>query len=445
MHQLIRQYFGFIVVCCLASAAIGENWSQFRGSNQDGVVTGTKLPVEWGPKTNILWKVKLPGVGWSSPVVWGDRIFITTAETENLRKPNPKFTTFDLGSSAADDVSYRQKVLCYDATNGKKLWVQQCREGLPHIRIHANNTYASETPATDGQRVVAYFGMVGVYCYDLSGKPLWDRDLGSHATQNDWGTGSSPILYGDRVYIQCDNEEASFLVALDKNTGQDVWRVTREEQTNWSTPYLWKNKIRTELVTAGGSQMRSYDPQTGKLLWSMAGSGRTGVTPVADSERLYVDSYQRDSGYKGVLAAIRAGAAGDISLQPDETSNSFVAWSVIIQGCRMASPAICHDCVYLSEEFAGIIRCYDAKTGKEHYRKRVPGAANGFTASALVNGDKVYFIDQRGRTHVIESGPEFKVVAMNKLSEEMCWASPAVVGNRILLRTTGHLFAIGEK
>jgi outer membrane protein assembly factor BamB len=262
--------------------------------------------------------------------------------------------------------------------------------------------------------------------------------------QNDWGSGSSPVLFGNNVYIQCDNEEASFLVALDKKTGQDAWRVAREEQTNWSTPYVWKNKIRTELVTSGGGQMRSYDPETGKLLWFMTGSGRTGVTPVATADLLYVDSYQRDSGHSGVFAAVRPGATGDISLGFGETSNQFVAWSRIINGCRMASPAICRDCVYTLDQFAGIIHCHDAKTGKEHYRKRLPQAANGFTASPLVSGERVYCVDQRGRTHVIEPGPEFKVLARNKLSEEMTWASPAVAGDRILIRTTDHLFAIGK-
>jgi outer membrane protein assembly factor BamB len=269
--------------------------------------------------------------------------------------------------------------------------------------------------------------------------------MGTRATQNDWGTGSSPILLGEKVYIQCDNEEESFLAALDKTTGRDIWRVQREERTNWSTPYIWKNKVRTEMVTAGGGKMRSYDPETGKLLWSMTGSGRTGVTPVADTERLYVDSYQRDSGHTGVLAAIRPGASGDITLGPDQTSNTYVAWSTPIKGCRMASPAICGDYLYVLEQFAGIIHCLDAKTGKEYYRKRVPSAAAGFTASPLIDGEHVFCLDQSGRMHVLQAGPELKRLSLNRLNEEMCWASPAVAGNRIIIRTSGQLFGIGEK
>jgi outer membrane protein assembly factor BamB len=443
--RAISWFVGMIVAMLFAGEAASENWSQFRGANEDGVVSDAKLPIEWGPKNHVLWKVKLPGLGWSQPIVWGEKIFLTTAESDNPTKPDPKFITFDLGEKAPDDVNYRQKVLCLEVATGKTLWERTARDGRPTHRMHINNTYASETPATDGERVVAYFGMSGVYCFDLAGNPLWTRDLGSHSMLNDWGTGSSPIIFGDKVYIQCDNEDASFLVALDKKTGKDAWRVSREEQTNWSTPYIWKNKIRTELVTAGGAQTRSYDPQSGKLLWSITGSGRTATTPVGDADLLYVDSYQRDSGHTGVFAAIRPGASGDISLGFSETNNEFVAWSIILKGCRLSSPAICRDCIYILDQFLGIIHCHDAKTGQEHYRKRMPGSAAGFMASALVSGDKVYCMDQRGRTHVVQAGPELKILALNKLSEEMTWSSPAVIGDRILIRTTGHLFAIGDK
>jgi outer membrane protein assembly factor BamB len=443
--MIIRSLLGICTTLWLTDVVLCEGWPQFRGPNQDGVVSDANLPIEWGPKNQVLWKVDLPGTGWSQPIVWGERIIVTTAETDEQTKPDPKFTTPNIGEKANVDVNYRWKVLCLDAANGKTVWQRTAREGKPTIPTHINNTYASETPVTDGQRLIAYFGMAGVYCYDLAGNPLWTRDLGAHSMMFGWGTGSSPILLGDKVFVQCDNEESSFLVALDKKRGHDVWRVERNEKTNWSTPYVWKNKLRTELVTAGGGQMRSYDPASGKLLWFMNGSGRTATSPTGDAELLYVDSYDRFAGSIGVLAAIRPGASGDISLNGFETTNPQVAWSSTIKAFRASTPTLCRDCLYIPEQFAGVIRCLDAKTGKEHYRKRLPGAAAGFTASALVNGDKIYLTDQRGHTHIIEAGPELKVVAVNKLNEEMCWSSPAVVGNRILIRTTDHLFAIGEK
>jgi outer membrane protein assembly factor BamB len=434
-----------LMMCDFATVALSENWSQFRGADANGVVSEGNLPVTWGHDERVLWKVSLPGNGWSQPVVWGEKIFVTAADTDHQAKPDPKFTTASIGEKAAADVAYRWKVFCLDAASGKTLWEKTAREGRPNVPTHRNNTYASETPATDGERVVAYFGMTGVYCYDFAGNQLWTRDLGTHPTMFGWGTGSSPILFGDKVYVQCDNDEASFIVALDKRTGKDIWRVDRDEQTNWSTPYIWKNKNRTELVTAGGTKFRSYDPESGKLLWSMTGSGRTATSPVGNDDLLYLDSYDRFSGGIGVFAAIRPGASGDISLGFSETSNSHVAWSSLIKGFRVASPVIAKDCVYMLDEFAGVIRCLDAKTGKLHYRKRVPGAAAGFTASALVHGDNVYCTDQRGQTHVIAAGPEFRVIAKNSLNDEMCWASPAVSGNHIFLRTTEHLYAIGTK
>lgn len=455
MRTRVTQLVSFLAVCGVAMQTLSENWSQFRGSNGNGIVSEGELPVTWGVDNQILWKVRLAGVGWSQPIVWGERIFVTTAESDKQSKPDPKQTGPGLGGYAAffsggtvslppPDVKYRWKVLCLDANSGKTLWERTARDGRPTIPIHANNTYASETPATDGERLVAYFGMAGVYCCDLAGNLLWTRDLGAQRMQFGWGTGSSPILFGDKVYIQCDNDEASFLVALDKKTGQDAWRIKRDEKSNWATPYIWKNKSRAELITAGGEQMRSYNPESGQLLWSMKGNGRTATTPVGDAELLYVDSYDRLSGGSGVFAALRPGASGDISLKSNETSNSQVAWSTTIKGYRIASPTLCQGCVYILEQNGGIIRCLDAKTGKEHYRKRLPGAA-GFTASALAHGDKVYCTDQSGRTHVIAAGPEFRVVAKNDLNDEMCWASPAVAGNHIFVRTIDHLYAIGQK
>jgi outer membrane protein assembly factor BamB len=445
MRSLVTSLVTVLFVCHFGFHAVAENWPQFRGANEDGVVQDAKPPMEWDPKTHILWKVKLPGVGWSQPIVWGGKMFITTAESDNQTNPDPKFSTPDPSNSAPSDVNYRQKVLCLDVANGHTLWERTARDGRPTMRTHINNTYATETPVTDGERIVAYFGMAGVYCYDFAGNRLWSRDLGSYPTQNDMGSGSSPILFGDKVYIQCDNEQASFLVALDKKTGNDIWRVDRQEQTNWSTPYIWKNKLRTELIAAGGGRVCSYDPQSGKLLWSMNGSGRTATTPVGTPELLYVDSYTRETGLIGVFAAIRPGAAGDISLKPEQTSNKYVAWSVSIRNIRVSSPVICRDCVYILAQLGAIIRCLDANTGQEYYRERLPGAAAGFTASALASGDKIYCIDQRARTHIIEAGPKLRVLKTNKLNEEMCWASPVAVGERIYVRTVNHLFAIGEQ
>ena len=435
----------------LSSRAAAENWSQFRGENA-GVIDGAQLPLEWSSDKHVVWKVPLPGVGWSQPVVWGDKVFVTTAETEAQTKPAPGargpgisgFAMLFGTDQAPPKESYTWKVMCLDAATGKTIWEQTAREGRPTMKIHPSNTYASETPVTDGERVIAYFGMTGVYCYDLAGNPIWSKDLGAYPTQFGWGTGSSPLLFGDRVYIQCDNDKASFLVALDKKSGDELWRVERDEKSNWSTPYIWKNKARTELVTAGGKQVRSYDPESGELLWSMKGSGRTATTPTGNEQLLFIDSYDRLTGGTGIFLAIRPGASGDISLSGKETSNAHIAWSVPLRGQRVASPMIYRDCVYVLEQNTGIVRCMNAATGEEHFRKRLP-EASGFTASPLANDGKIFCLDQNSKNYVIEAGAELKVVATNSLDGGMCWASPAVAGNRLLIRTVDQLYCIGRE
>jgi outer membrane protein assembly factor BamB len=438
----------------LVTAAVGEEWSQFRGPNRNGAAPDAKLPTEWSADKNIRWKISTAGVGWSQPVIWGDRIFITTAESDAQSKPDPKntgpgvsgFAAFFSGTSYSPDPPtdvYRWKVLCLDATSGNVMWERVAREGPPTIHIHANNTYASETPATDGERLIAYFGMTGVYCYDLTGNLLWQKDLGAYPTQFGWGTGSSPVMFENRVYLQCDNEKSSFIVALDSNNGEPLWRADRDEKSNWSTPFVWRNKLRTELVTAGGNQMRSYDPATGELLWSMKGSGRTATTPVGDEEFVYLDSYDRLTGGSGVLAAVRAGATGDISLTGSKTANEYVAWSARIQAYRIASPVLSKGCLYILENNLGIVRCIDAKTGTEHYRKRLPGAG-GFVASPLTGSSHVYCLDKNAKMTIIDSGPTLNVVASNDLGE-MCWASPAATSEHLLVRTVDHLYCIGVR
>jgi outer membrane protein assembly factor BamB len=448
-----------LVVVAVAAAfgfqvpAWGQNWPQFRGDQANGLAAVPSLPLEWSADKNVAWKAAVPGTGWSQPVVWNGKVFLTTAVSPGQKKPDPKdmspggaFGGLSLllgPSGRPPNRQYQWKVLCLDAATGEVVWEQTAREGRPTIPVHFNNTYATETPATDGERLIAYFGMTGVYCYDLAGKLIWSKELAAYPTQFDWGPASSPALYENSVYVQCDNEKASFLVALDKRTGDELWRAERQERTNWSTPYVWKNKQRTELVVAGGTKMRSYDPASGKLLWEMAASGRTATTPVGDDELLYVDSYDRLTGNRGVLAAIRAGASGDISLPANEVTSEFVVWSTNLTTTRVASPVLAGGCLYSLQEMAGIVRCLDAKTGKEHYRQRLPGAA-GFSASPWASGDKVFCLDQDGQTFVLQAGPEYKLLATNTLGSEMFWASPAVSSDGLFFRGTESLYCVRQ-
>jgi outer membrane protein assembly factor BamB len=353
------------------------------------------------------------------------------------------------------DAVYRWEVYCLDARTGKELWKQVATEAKPRISKFQSNTYATETPVTDGERVYAYFGMTGVFCFDLAGKLLWKVDLGSYPMAMGHGTGSSPALDSGRLFIQCDNEEKSFLVALDARTGKELWRTARPERTGWSTPLVWKNKKRTELVCVGSPRVRSYDPATGKQLWELGGmSGQSKATPVGSDDLLYVGTPGGfggfgmggppggDEGSAGgkPLFAVKAGASGDITLKEGDDSNDGVAWHLAQGWPGTASPLLYEGHLYVLD--SSLLTCYDAKTGKRVYKERLPGA-RGFTSSPWGYAGKVFCLDDNGTTHVVEAGAKFKVLGKNALGE-MTWSSPAVAGGSLFLRTVDHLYCIRD-
>jgi outer membrane protein assembly factor BamB len=341
---------------------------------------------------------------------------------------------------------YHWQVVCLDRNTGKVLWSQQALEGKPRIPIQQSNTYASETPVSDGQRVYAYFGMHGLYCFDFDGKQLWKKDFGAYPTVMGQGPASSPVLDGERLYLQIDNEEKSFLVAVNAETGDELWRVPRDERTNHSSPVVWKNKDRSELVTSGSHKVRSYDPATGKVLWELEIGGRCYSSPVGDADMLYVGSESgmgMNGGGGGGLYAVKAGASGDITLKEHETSNAGVAWSTSRGGPEKASPLIYQGHLYVLRTNGGVLTCYDKTTGKQIYRQRIPGAAAFWTSPWAAEG-KIFCLDDAGTTHVLDAGPEFKVLGTNKLNE-LFWASAAVADGSIYLRGVDNLYCIHTK
>jgi outer membrane protein assembly factor BamB len=462
-----------LLASCLPATGRGEDWPQFRGPNGSATAAESRLPAEWATDKNVAWKVKLPGYGWSSPIVWGDKVFVTTADSEKQQKPSGGFGFggggpggFGRGPRAPDAV-YRWEVYCLSAADGKVLWKQTAAERKPAIPKNPTNTYATETPVTDGERVYAYFGMTGVFCYDLAGKLLWQVDLGAYSMAMGNGTGSSPALDGGRLFIQCDNEDRSFLVALDAKTGKELWRTPRPERTNWCTPLIWKNTQRTEVVCVGSSRARAYDRATGKQLWELGGlGGQNKATPVASADLLYVGSGGGPVGFGGgpgtfkggppgggrfggrgegmgggrPLVAVKPGASGDITLKEGSQSNDGVAWSLPQAGPATPSPLLYGEYLYVLADRGGLVTCHEAKTGKQVYKERIPGA-RGFTSSPLACDGKVYCLDDAGTMHVLQAGPEFKVLGKNAVGE-MCWSSPAVAGGALFLRTVDHLYCI---
>jgi len=383
-------------------------------------------------------------------VVWGDRVFVTTAVLmDKPSKPNTDPADGSAQSSSSPAVGkriqpnadYQWEIYCLDKDSGKVLWMQVATQGKPTIITHSENTYASETPVTDGKRVYAYFGMKGLYCYDFQGKLLWKKDLGVYKMSRDWGTGSSPMIHGGLVYLQIDNEEHSFLVALEGKTGEERWRVPRQEGSNWCTPIIWQNRQRTELVT-GGKTVRGYGPLSGVLWWELnVGGGRSVASPTANRECLYFGTEKRSDG-GGFLFAVKAGASGDITPKPGETTSSGVLWSQSKAGIAFASPLVYQNLVYILERNRGGIKCYDAQTGESIYSERLPGVRT-FWASPWACKDKIFCLDDRGTTHVVQAGREFRILGQNKLNDDF-YASCALTGNSIILRGVESLYCIRE-
>jgi outer membrane protein assembly factor BamB len=417
------------------------NWPQFRGPSA-GVVEDAVLPHTWSTTNNVAWKIEIPGRAWSSPVVWGNRLFLTSAVSEGDAEMPKKGLYFGGNREKPSDKVHRWMVYCIDLASGKILWERIAHKGVPGHPLHIKNTYASETPVTDGQRVYAYFGNVGLFCYDLEGKALWSKEFASSKMRYDWGTAASPVLYEDELFIANDNEEQSFFVALDKKTGEQIWRVERDEKSNWATPYVWTNELRTELITPGTGKVRSYDLD-GKLLWELGGMSNIVIpTPFAKHGLLYISSgYVGDK--KRPIFAIRPGARGDITLREDQSSNEYIAWSQKQGGPYNPSPIVYGDYLYVLYD-RGMVSCYDARTGSEIYSKqRIAAGAMAFTSSPWANDGKIFCLSEDGETFVIQAGPEFKVLGKNAL-DEMCMATPAAVRGSLIIRTLSKLYRIGN-
>jgi len=419
------------------------NWPQFRGPSA-GIAEDKVLPDTWRglPSTteNVVWTVDIPGRGWSSPVVWGDKIFVTSVIQEGDPEIPRKGLYLGGNREKASDKTHRWMVYCIDWNNGKIVWEKLAHKGVPQQPVHLKNTYASETPVTDGQRLCAYFGSSGLFCYDLDGNELWSQKWGSFKMRYNWGTAASPVLHEDRLYILNDNEEQSFLVALNKKTGKQIWRVERDEKSNWATPYIWQNKQRTELITSGRVKVRSYDLD-GRLLWELGGMSSIVIpTPLAKHGLLYICSgYVGDR--KRPIYAIRPGAAGDITLKNGENSNKYVAWCQTQGGPYNPSPLAYDDYLYVLYD-RSFLSCYDARTGNEVYgRQRIGAGATAFTSSPLANNGKIFCLSEDGETFVIEAGPNFKVLGRNKL-DEMCMATPAALRGSLIIRTISKLYRI---
>lgn len=411
-------------------------WPQLRGSNSDGLAVGETLPETWSTTENVVWKAELPGWGWSSPVVWGNKIFITAAVSERERE---KLVVggYPGGHVRPTDV-HRWVTYCVDFDTGNLVWEREAHQGVPPEERHPKNSYANATPIVDGERVYAYMENIGIFCYGMDGTKLWERRDNSYPMRGGWGPGASAVLHKDRIYLVNDNEKESFMLAIDKNTGGEIWRVGRQEKSNWSTPYIWEHD-RTEIVTIGTGKVRSYDLE-GNVLWELTGtSGLVSLMPVAKNGLLYLGA-----GYHyGPLYAIRPGATGDISLSPEETSNPWIAWSQPRGSSIHPSYLICDERLYVLFD-AGLLTCYNANTGDTIFpRQRLNTGGGRFYASPWAYNGRIFLLNEDGTTWVIEDGSEFKVVRKNAL-DDYAWATPAIAQGSLFIRTYTGLYRLQD-
>jgi hypothetical protein len=429
----------------VAAPLAAEDWPQFRGPAGSGASRGTTLPTEWSAEKNVAWKVSLPGSGWSQPVVVGDKLFVTAAVADKLGKPKNFFggvvdpSTTAAGKQKAPDVEIDWQVITLDRATGKTLWAKSAAKGKPKYPIHASNSYATETPCADADRVYAYFGATGtVAAFDHAGKEVWKAELGAYPTVNGFGSGSSPALGGGKVFVTSFSDEAAFVVALDAKTGKEAWRLKWADKgvTAWSSPLVWANAKRTELVVCGPGRVAGLDLDTGKEFWRLAGFETFASSPTADNDALYFGT--GGQGASGPLIGIKAGASGDITTRKGEKPSEFVAWSVNGAGTGWCSPLVYGGHLYVPGN--GVLSCYDAKTGKQQYKERLP-KLKMLVACPVGSEAGVLALDESGSAAVIKPGPTFEVVGTGMLDDTF-WASPAVAGGDLYLRGVDHLYCI---
>ena len=423
-------------------AEFAASWPNFRGPTFNGVSTTATPPTEWDEETgkNIAWKVELPGTGNnSSPVVWGDRVFVLTSipavaagEEQAPRAEQPRRRGGGGGGGVAP-VMTRFVTLCYDRNTGKLLWEKVATEAVPHQGTHGDHSFASASPSTNGKHVYSHFGSRGLYCYDMDGELIWKRDdFGQMNTRNGFGEGSSPFLYGDIIVVPWDHEGESYVIALDALTGETLWKKTRDERSNWVTPVVVSHEGRDILVTGGENRVRGYDLKTGEELWQAAGpTSRPIASPVIFGNHVLLSSARQ--GF--FLASLDASASGDLS------SENGINWSTSENGSDVPSLLLSGNRLYVVKASNGILGCMNVETGKYFYEPRRLQDISGVYASPVAANGRVYIVSREGVTLVLEDSENFTVVGTNRLNDRID-ATPALVGNQIFLRGKEFLYCI---
>jgi outer membrane protein assembly factor BamB len=424
-------------------------WPAFRGPAGAGTAENFDLPVSWnadpdaGPLSGVLWKAAVPGLGHSSPIIWGDRLFVSTAVAASGKAPL-RLGLYGDGNAARDNDEQSWDLLCFDTRSGKLLWKQVARQGRPRAERHEKATHANTTPVTDGRRLVAFFGSEGMYCYDLSGKLLWKKDLGIINVSKygiGWGYASSPALHGGRVFLQCDAPDHPFVAAFRSRDGEELWRTSRMGacERSWGTPYVHVGPGGTQVVLNGWPFVASYDFETGREIWRLRAGGDNPVpTPFGGHGLIYVAN---GHGAQAPLYAVDPSARGDISLAKGETANKSVVWSAPQNGAYVSTPVLYQEYLY-SVTNNGVLKCYDARTGSKAYEQRI-GTGVAVSSSPVGSDGRIYCATEEGEVYVVRAGPKYEILSRNHMGEP-CMATPALASGKMFFRTTSSLIAVGR-
>ncbi len=414
-----------------------QNWHQWRGPEANGVARAAKPPVEWSEEKNVRWKVTIAGQGNASPIVWGDKVFLLTAiDTQRVdpNRPKPEDQPKRVFGITHPNTFYKFDVLCLDRNTGKELWRQTATERVPHEGTHRDADFASASPTTDGKRLYCWFGSAGLYCYDLNGKKLWERELGKAYVGASLGEGCSPVVYGDRLVIVRDHARKSSVEVLNAKTGDTIWKKDRDEPNAWATPSVIEHRGKTQIITAASNFIRSYDLENGDVIWQCGGlTGNVTPCPIVDGDVVYCMS-----GYEGYsLLALPLDAKGDI------TDSEMIIWSKNKGTPYVPSPVLYDGTLYFTQSSQAILTALDAKTGNTVIeRNRLP-KMKGIYSSPVAADGKIYFTGRGGTSLVLKSSGKLEIVATNKLNDEF-HASPALVGTQLFLRGRKSLYCIEE-
>jgi len=432
----------------------GVDWPQFRGIGASGVADTHPLPTSWDldEGTNIRWRTAVPGLAHASPVVWGDRVFVVTAVPEGV-EPELKVGLYGAGDSADDMVEHDFAILCLHRDKGDVLWRRTAVKAVPKFKRHTKATHLNSTPVTDGEHVVALFGSQGLYCWDFDGELLWnvelgDLDVGPHDHLDlEWGFASSPIIADGKVIVQADVKKDAFLAAYDVKTGEQVWRVARDDVPGWCTPTAYAGPEGTQILVNGCKHMGAYQLADGQEIWRMAGGGGIPVpAPVVSGALVLLTSNHRPlerSHPQRPVFAVELTARGELAVPSDRELGDHVAWLQTRRGNYMQTPLVYRGLAYFGYD-NGVLTVLDAKTGEQRYRERLGDGTTGFSPSPIAGDGKIYFTSEEGTVWVLKTGPEFEVLAENEMGE-ICMATPAISEGTLVFRTRGHVVAVGDE